>query len=208
MRERCSLCPRTFRDGLVIFGLATEALPDRWGVRRGRRLWPRFLFLLRAGEALPDRWGDWSRGLWHRFLFSCRLHPFLRARRRTAFCLLGFLRHVQLNPLAPDTLTRRRASKQRKISTRVWPFGKNLWLLVLGLPNGIGTPNFLGAPEIAVRLGHQFAFLAGQGSYKLCGTSICNIRQPRIPRSLCQVCDANGLVALLGGFAMEGATPV
>ena len=90
-----SAFPRTCRDGLVIFGLATKALPDRCGVRRGPGLWRRFLSLLRAGEALPERWSDRSGGLWHRFLFSRRLPPFLRARHGTAFCLLGFLRHVQ-----------------------------------------------------------------------------------------------------------------
>ena len=90
-----SAFPRTCRDGLVIFGLATKALPDRCGVRRGPGLWRRFLSLLRAGEALPERWSDRSGRLWHRFLFSRRLHHFLRARQGTAFCLLGFLRHVQ-----------------------------------------------------------------------------------------------------------------
>src|SRR5262249_61514618 len=56
------------RDGLVIFGLATEALPDRWSHRSGRGLLRRYLFLLRAREAIPDRWSDWSgRGLWRRF---------------------------------------------------------------------------------------------------------------------------------------------
>jgi len=55
-------------------------------------------------------------------------------------------------------VTQRREGARCRISTRVWPFGKCLWLRILCLRNGIGTPKFLGSPEISVRLRHQSTF--------------------------------------------------
>ena len=79
-RRSCSLAARgsvaAYGDGLLIFGLATETSQQRRrSERNGRRLWRRFLnhgFLLRRRRLL---------------------HPLLLARRGTALCLLGFLRH-------------------------------------------------------------------------------------------------------------------
>ena len=115
-------------------------------------------------------------------------------------------------------------STRCKISTRAWPFGKYLWLRVLCLRNGMGAPNFLGSPKITVRLGHQFAFfhlvargsragihlprpvpqfvnifhtlyLAGQAATRFAPRQFGSCGKLRT--SLCPVCDANGLVALL-----------